>query len=117
MKSYRQLPTVMHLISKPDFRVANHMVCFQDACSLSFGLQIFKNSVRVKGGMSLRNAMWHDLRHGIIYAKYDTCGMTLKNKLIEERTLFSRQFYKSASFLMLRTLAEYLKTTRQQIED
>ena len=73
--------------------------------------------MRVTGGMSLQNGMWHDLRHGIIYAKYDTCGMTLKNELTEERVLFSRQFYKIASFLMLRTLAEYLKTTRQQIEE
>ena len=31
--------------------------------------------VRVKGGMSLRNGMWHDVRHGINYAKYDTCGI------------------------------------------
>ena len=44
MKSYRQLPTVMHLISKPDFRVANDMICFQHACTLSFGLQIFKKT-------------------------------------------------------------------------
>ena len=31
---------------------------------------------RSVSGMSLWNGMWHDLRHGIIYAKYDTCGMT-----------------------------------------
>ena len=29
-------------------------------------ITIIKRPVRVKGGMSLRNGMWHDLRHGII---------------------------------------------------
>ena len=47
-----------------------------------FSLQSFakddlscSKTVRVKGGMSLRNGMWHDLRNGIIYAEYYTLGM------------------------------------------
>ena len=66
-------------------------------------------AVRVKDGMSLRNGMWHGVRNGIIMRNTIYAG----NKLTEERVIFSRQFYKSSSFLMLRTLAEYI----QQFED
>ena len=52
-------------------------------------------SVRVKGGKSLRNGMWHGVRNGIIMRNTIYAG----NKLTEERTLFSRQFYKSSSFV------------------
>ena len=65
--------------------------------------------------MSLRNGMWHAAWHNLCEIRY--LRNDLKNKLTEERALFSRQFYKSASFLMLRTLAEYLKTTRLEIRD
>ena len=52
-------------------------------------------SVRVKGGKSLRNGMWHGVRSGIIMRNTIYAG----NKLTEERiTLSSRQFYKSSSF-------------------
>ena len=50
--------------------------------------------VRVKGGKSLRNGMWHGVRNGIIMRNTIYAG----NKLSEERSLFSRQFYKSSSF-------------------
>ena len=50
--------------------------------------------VRVKGGNSLRNGMWHGARNGIIMQNTIYAG----NKLTEERILFSRQFYKSSSF-------------------
>ena len=52
-------------------------------------------AVRVKGGKSLRNGMWHGVRNGIIMQNTIYVG----NKLTEERILFSRQFYKSSSFL------------------
>ena len=51
-------------------------------------------AVRVKGGKSLRNGMWHGVRNGIIMRNTIYAG----NKLTEERILFSRQFYKSSSF-------------------
>ena len=50
--------------------------------------------VRVKGEKSLRNGMWNGVRNGIIMRNTIYAG----NKLIEERILFSRQFYKSSSF-------------------
>ena len=50
-------------------------------------------AVRVKGGKSLRNGMWHGVRNGIIMRNTIYAG----NKLSEERILFSRQFYKSCS--------------------
>ena len=59
--------------------------------------------VRVKGGKSLRNGMWNGVRNGIIMRNTIYAG----NKLTEERVMFSRQFYKAAAFLMLRTLAKY----------
>ena len=46
--------------------------------------------MRVKGGKSLRNGV----RNGIIMRNTIYAG----NKLSEERSLFSRQFYKSSSF-------------------
>ena len=48
-------------------------------------------AVRVKGGMSLRNSMWHGVRNGIIMPNTIYVG----NKLTEERVMFSRQFDKS----------------------
>ena len=36
---------------------------------------ITKAAVRVKGGMSLRNGMWKDVRNGIIMQNKN-CGMT-----------------------------------------
>ena len=51
-------------------------------------------TVRVKGGKSLRNGMWNDVRNGIIMRSTIYAG----NKLTKERILFSRQFYKSSSF-------------------
>ena len=45
--------------------------------------------VRVKGGMSLRNGMWHGVRNGIIMRNTIYAG----NKLTEKRVMFSRQFY------------------------
>ena len=44
-----------------------------------------KNAVRVKGGKSLRNGMWHGVRNGIIMRNTIYAG----NKLTEERILFS----------------------------
>ena len=67
-------------------------------------------AVRVKGGKSLQNGMWHGVQNGIIMRNTIYAG----NKLTDERILFSRQFYKSSSFSMLRTI---LKTIKQQIED
>ena len=52
-------------------------------------------AVRVKGGKSLRNGMWHGVRNGIIMRNTIYAG----NKLTEERIPFSHQFYKSNSFL------------------
>ena len=60
------------------------------------------NPVRVKGGKSLRNGMWHGVRNGIIMRNTIYAG----NKLTEERILFSRQFYKSIDFSMLRTVKQ-----------
>ena len=65
-----------------------------------------------KGKRRHEFAEWHVACPAALhnYAKYDTYGMTLWKKLTEDRL----------PFLMLRTLAilaEYLKTTRQQIED
>ena len=57
-------------------------------------------AVRVKDGNSLRNGMWNGVRNGIIMRNTIYAG----NKLTEERILFSRQFYKSSSFSMLRTI-------------
>ena len=57
-------------------------------------IQTPQQAVRVKGWMSLRNGMWHGVRNGIIMRNTIYAG----NKLIEERILFSRQFYKSSSF-------------------
>ena len=54
----------------------------------------YHESVRVKGGKSLRNGMWHGVRNGIIMQNMIYAG----NKLTEERILFLRQFYKSSSF-------------------
>ena len=50
------------------------------------------NSVRVKGGMSLRNGMWHGVRNGIIMRNTIYAG----NKLTEERILFSSSFFDAA---------------------
>ena len=63
--------------------------------------------------MRLWNGMWHDLRKGMIMRNMIYAG----DKLTEVRVLFPHQFYSSGIFLMLRTLTECLKTTRQQIED
>ena len=52
-----------------------------------------KITVRVKGGMRLRNGMWHGVRNGIIMRNTIYEG----NKLTEERVMFLRQFYKSSS--------------------
>ena len=49
---------------------------------------------------------WHVEWHNLCEIRY--LRNDLKNKLTEERVLFSRQFYKSASFFMLRTLSQYL---------
>ena len=59
-------------------------------------------SVRVKGGKSMEwwNGMWNGVRNGIIMRNTIYAG----NKLTEERILFARQFYKSSSFSMLRTI-------------
>ena len=57
----------------------------------------------VKEGTSLRNGMWNGVRNGIIMRNTIYVG----NKLTGERVMSSRQFYKSSSFLMLRTLAKY----------
>ena len=47
--------------------------------------------VSVKGGLTLRNGVWHDLRNGIVYAEYDVCGMTSWHKLsIHSRSQPSR---------------------------
>ena len=51
-------------------------------------------TVRVKGGMSLRNSMWHGVRNGIIMQNTIYAG----NKLTEERVMFSRQFYTEQQF-------------------
>ena len=51
-------------------------------------------SVRVKGGMSLRNGMWYGVWNGIIMRNTIYAG----NKLTEERVLFSPQLYKRSSF-------------------
>ena len=50
--------------------------------------------MRVIGGKSLRNGMWHGVRNGIIMRNTIYAG----NILTEDRILFSRQFYKSSSF-------------------
>ena len=57
-------------------------------------------AMRVKVGKSLRNGMWNGVRNGIITRNTIYAG----NELTEERILFSRQFYKSSSFSMLRTI-------------
>ena len=44
--------------------------------------------------------MWNGVRNGIIMRNTIYAG----NELTEERILFSRQFYKSSSFSMLRTI-------------
>ena len=54
----------------------------------------------VKGGKSLRNGMWHGVRNGIIMRNTIYAG----NKLTEEHILFPRQFYKSSSFSLSRTI-------------
>ena len=59
--------------------------------------------MRVKGGKSLRNGMWNGVRNGIIMRNTIYAG----NKLTEERILFSRQFYKSSSFV---DVADYSTT-------
>ena len=64
---------------------------------LNFGT---KKPVRVKGGKSSRNGMWNGVRNGIIMQNTIYAG----NKLTEERFLFLRQFCKSSSFSMLRTI-------------
>ena len=58
--------------------------------------------MRVKGGKSLRNGMWHGVRNGIIMRN----TIYAANKLTEERILFPRQFYKSSSFSLLRTIKQ-----------
>ena len=53
---------------------------------------------RVSGGEGKRrkqNGMWNGVRNGIIMRNTISAG----NKLTEERILFSRQFYKSSSFV------------------
>ena len=52
------------------------------------------NMVRVKGGISLRIGMWHDVQNGIIMQNTINAG----NKLTEECALFLCQFYNSRSF-------------------
>ena len=51
--------------------------------------------MRVKGGMSLRNGMWHDLRNGIIYAEYYTRGDCLYVRNIKKRIRISKGSYYS----------------------
>ena len=53
-----------------------------------------KIPVRINGGKSLRNGMWHGVRNGIIMRN----TIYAENKLTEERILFSSQFYKSSTF-------------------
>ena len=62
--------------------------------SKRFLLCVFRclTAVRVKGGMSFRNGMWHGVRNGIIMRN----TIYVRNKLTEERVMFSRQFYKSS---------------------
>ena len=50
--------------------------------------------MRVKGGMSVRNGMWHDLRDGIIMTDdSNLCGMTISifelnfNEVFSERLI------------------------------
>ena len=59
--------------------------------SLGFILQLFllclyfsliqSVTVRVKGGMSLRNGMWYDLRNGIIYAEYHVIPVEWRHEI------------------------------------
>ena len=65
-----------------------------DSAARPLYISSFQKSVRVRGGMSLRNGMWNGVRNGIIMQNTIYAG----NKLTEERILFSRQFYKSSSF-------------------
>ena len=43
--------------------------------------KVSKNAVRVKGGMSLRNGMWHGLRSGIIMRNLIYADRFQRNKL------------------------------------
>ena len=64
--------------------------------------------MRVKGGMSLRNGMWQGVRNGIIMRN----TIYARNKLTEERVMFSRQFYKSSSFFDAGYSSRILTTIR-----
>ena len=65
---------------------------------------MMSDPVRVNGGMSLRNGMWHDLRNSIIMQNTRYAG----NNLTEECAFcFRANFLRVPAFLMLWTPAEY----------
>ena len=64
--------------------------------------------VRVNGGMSLQNGMWHGVRNGIIMRN----TVYVRNKSTEERVMFSRQFYNSSSFFDAADSGRILTTIR-----
>ena len=80
---------VLHSIQMPSFtkEFERMFISFSE-------IIVTRDTVRVKGGRSLRNGMWNGVRNGIIMRNTIYAG----NKLTEERILFSRQFYKSSSF-------------------
>ena len=80
---------VLHPIQMPSFtkEFERMFISFSE-------IIVTRDTVRVKGGKSLRNGMWNGVRNGIIMRNTIYAG----NKLTEERILFSRQFYKSSSF-------------------
>jgi len=50
--------------------------------------------VRVKGGMSLPNGMWHELRNGtIMTAECNLCRVTINYALFENLEEFQRKPY------------------------
>ena len=92
----------------------NYQFCFCNKCDGSLATllrqtklyqsmckRMNKKAVRVKGGKSLRNGMWHGVRNGIIMRNTIYAG----NKLTELN--FRANFIRAAAFLMLRTLAKY----------
>ena len=51
-------------------------------------------SLREKGGMSLRNGMWHELRDGtIMTAECNLCRVTINHPLFENLEEFQRKAY------------------------
>ena len=64
--------------------------------------------MRVKGGLSLRDDMWHGVRNGITMRNTIYVG----NKLTEERVMFSRQFDKSRHFFDAADSCRILAKTR-----